>query len=334
MTRIAPSDTTRACTRRNGPSNGTRETNAANPGPLRPGTAAYRGRVRFRFLVRPGWIALILLVGVFSTLCFTVLAPWQYGRHLETQARNTAIRESLHATPRPLDQVLGRDAVPSTDEEWARVNFSGRYLPRGETLAWQRTVLGEPAFEVLTPFRLEDGRTVLVDRGYIRPVNSTRAPNYAPPPSGEVELTARVRLNEIDSEHRSTFRHDGHRWTYAINAGTVTDGNGIRTMPGYFTLVDGQPGALRALPLPQLDAGPYFSYSMQWIIFGSMAPLALLYLIYTEARSPSSRRGSEAASDQDRYGGRRPKAPRKSVAEAIAEEERREREQTTEQRRP
>ncbi|SFT52102.1 Cytochrome oxidase assembly protein ShyY1 [Actinopolyspora lacussalsi subsp. righensis] len=291
---------------------------------------AYRGPVRFGFLLRPGWLALLLLVAVFSTLCFTVLAPWQFSRHNETQARNDAIRASMRAEPKPLRDVLPREEAPSSSTEWKRVTFTGHYLSRGETLAWQRTVLGEPAFEVLTPFRLENGGTVLVDRGFIRPVESTRAPEYAAPPEGTVRLTARIRANEYDAEQRSTFRHDDHRWTYAINANTVERGVDIPMRSGYFTLVSEQPGVLQAVPLPRLESGPYLSYAMQWIIFGVMAPLALGYLVYSEARSPRTPNGRTSTGGTPDAGspgtGGRKRKPRMSVAELIAAEERREQE--------
>lgn len=290
--------------------------------------------MRFTFLLRPGWIALILLVGVFSTICFTLLAPWQFSRHAETQARNAAIKESFHAKPRPLEQVLPDGRAPSARTEWMQVTFTGHYLPDSEVLAWQRTVLGQPAFEVLTPFRLENGRALLVNRGYIRPVQSTRAPDYPAPPTGEVTLTARIRLNEHDAEQRPMFRHDGHQWTYAINSETVQQGTGVELRPGSFSLVAGQPGVLEPLPLPQLNSGPYLSYAMQWLIFGTMAPLAVGYLVFTEARSskapssprsPTSPQRAAQASARGTGGGKR---KRMSVAEAVAEDERREREQT------
>lgn len=278
--------------------------------------------MRLKFLLRPGWIALILLIVAFSTLCFTLLAPWQFGRNEETQARNNAIAESLHSQPKPLAEVLPDDRAPAERSEWTQVSFSGQYLPQGETLAWQRTVQGEAAFEVLTPFRLDNGTTLLVDRGYVRPVEATRAPDYPPPPSGRVTVAARVRANEIDSDQRPTFSHDGRRWTYAVNSNTVAAGTGIPMRPGYFMLTDGQPGVLSPLPLPQLDSGPFFSYALQWIAFGIMAPLAIGYLIYNELRPSPEPAGGDAQTSQ-RPGRRR----KMSVAEAVAEEERREREQ-------
>ncbi|MCI2420817.1 SURF1 family protein [Saccharopolyspora sp. K220] len=297
--------------------------------------------MRLKFLLRPGWLGLIGLVVVFSSLCFTLLAPWQFGRNDEAQTRNNAITESFHAAPKPLAAVLPAGQAPDQRTEWTKVLLRGQYLPNGETLAWQRTVQGEPAFEVLTPFRLDDGTTVLVDRGYIRPVNGTQAPDYAAAPTGDVTLTARIRADEQDSKQRPLFDHDGQRWAYAVNAQTIGNGIGIPLRPGYFMLAEGQPGVLDALPLPQLESGPYFSYALQWIAFGIMAIIAIGYLVYSELR-PEARPawrdettdGEPAEAPDDRPipsgppvggGGRRRK--KMSVAQAIAEDERREREE-------
>lgn len=275
---------------------------------------------------------MIALVVVFATLCFTLLAPWQFGRDRETETRNNAIQQSFTTPPRPLDEVLPPGRAIDVHTEWTKVELRGHYLPQGEVLAWQRTVQGEPAFEVLTPFQLDDGTRALVDRGYLRPVGGTHAPPFAPPPTGPVTLQARIRADETDSDHRPLFEHDGHRWAYAINAATIAQGNGISTRPGYFMLAENQPGVLEALPLPQLDSGPYFSYALQWITFGVMAIGSIGYLIYSELRPDATAPWQQQGSDQPPRQPAEPRKPRirgrrKAVAAAIAEEERREAEQ-------
>lgn len=273
--------------------------------------------MRLKFLLRPGWIGLILLVAAFSAVCFTLLAPWQFDRNEQAQDRNAAISESFEADPRPLREVLPGGRAPDEGTEWSQVTLRGHYLPEAEMLAWQRTVLGEPAFEVLTPLRTTTGETVLVNRGFIRPVEGTRAPEFAPPPSGEVSVVARARADEHDREQRPPFSHDGHRWVYAVDSGTVAAATGLDLHPGYFMLGNGEPGVLEPLPLPRLESGPYFSYALQWITFGVMAIGAIGYLIYSEVR-PSGDPAKPTAGRTSR---------RRSVAEAIAEEERREAEE-------
>ena len=76
---------------------------------------------------------------------------------------------------------------------------------------------------------------------------------------------------------------DGHRQVYAVNTRTVSAATGIRLEPGYIQLVEGAPGVLSALPLPPLNSGPSFAYALQWLAFGAMAPLGLIYFAWREA---------------------------------------------------
>jgi cytochrome oxidase assembly protein ShyY1 len=60
--------------------------------------------------------------------------------------------------------------------------------------------------------------------------------------------------------------------------------------PGYVELVAGTPGVLAPLPLPQLSGGPHFSYALQWLAFGVMAPAGLAYFAWRESRGGSGTR--------------------------------------------
>ncbi|MQA15476.1 MAG: SURF1 family protein [Pseudonocardiaceae bacterium] len=249
--------------------------------------------MRWTFLLRPGWVALILVVGSFTVLAFTVLAPWQFGRDDARAARNVAIEESFRSPPVPLREVLPSGRAPDPDSEWRQVELTGRYLPRGETVVRLRSVLGEPAFEVVVPVRLTDGTTVLVDRGYLRPAPGVRVPDYPPVPRGEVTLQGRLRVAETDPGDRPAVRRDGTTQIYAIDPATVTSLTGIELQPGYVQLNAGQPGVLSALPLPQRSSGPHLAYALQWLAFGVMAPLGLGYFAWREGtdRRPDEPRG-------------------------------------------
>jgi cytochrome oxidase assembly protein ShyY1 len=183
-------------------------------------------------------------------------------------------------------------------------------------MARLRTVLGEPAFEIVTPFRLTDGRTVLVDRGHESPQAGRSVPEYVAPPTGQVTITARAQDDE-PADKRPSFLDTGKRQIYSINAGTVAAATGVKLDPGYFQLDANQPGVVKggAIPLPQLDDGPYFSYAIQWLIFGSMALFGWGYFSWREARPGG------ALDNVDKPA--RPK--RKSVAEILAEDEARDR---------
>ncbi len=267
---------------------------------------AYRWGVRLRLLLRPGWLLLALVVVSFAAACFTLLAPWQFQRHEDRKATNAAVAASFDAAPVPLAGV-----EPGPRSEWRRVTLTGSYLPEAEALARLRTVQGAAAFEVLTPFRLTDGSVVLVDRGFVRPVEGVRVPGFDAAPAGEVDLSARVRTGETNSQNRPAFDEDGRRQVYSIDPATVGAAAGLDIRPGYLQLEAGSPGVLGALPLPQLEAGPFLSYALQWIAFGAMTLLGLVYFTWREVKP-----GGALTEDRPR---------KRSVAEILAEDEAQER---------
>jgi len=113
--------------------------------------------MRWRFLLRPGWLALTAAVICFTIAAFTLLAPWQFRRAAERADRNTAIEHSFSTPPRPLRDVLAGHTEPDQATEWRPVQVSGHYLPSAEMVVRLRTVQGEPAYEVVVPMQLADG---------------------------------------------------------------------------------------------------------------------------------------------------------------------------------
>lgn len=266
--------------------------------------------MRLRFLLRPGWLALTLAVLAFAISSYALLAPWQFSRHTQRSVTNEAIRASFSAPPAPLDDLLPAGTPPGRGTEWRLATVRGTYLPESEAIARLRTVHSEPAFEVLTPLRLADGSIALVDRGFVRPVDGVAVPDYAPPPAGQVELLVRVRADEHDPAGREPIVDGGRRQVYAVDTRTVGQVTGLAIRPGYLQLEAPSPGVLGPLPLPVLDGGPFLSYALQWIAFGTMAVLAWAYFSWREIKPG----GVLSAPRADR--------PRRlSVAQQIAEEE-------------
>jgi cytochrome oxidase assembly protein ShyY1 len=256
------------------------------------------------FLLKPGWVILALVVVAFAYLCFNVLAPWQLGKHVRTSHRNNLIAASVHADPVPIEKLLGTGSAGApADDEWRRVDLTGDYLPDSTVLVRLRSVDDSPAFEVLTAFRLTDGRAVLVDRGYVSPIgaDAIRPPAVwaTEPPAGRVTVAARIRRSEGVIPSRPPIAEDGYRQVYSIDAGQVAALTGVPLVAGYVQTESGQPGAFRPVELPQLDAGPYLSYGLQWLAFGLMAPLGLGYFVRSEIRQRREERQTSGAASPD-----------------------------------
>ncbi len=239
---------------------------------------------RLSFLMRPGWIALALVVVGFAYLCFTVLAPWQLGKNTSTSRENNQINASLTADPIPVASVLPHQDSSAPDQQWHPVNATGHYLPDAQVLARLRVIESQPAFEVLVPFVVDGGPTVLVDRGYIRPEVGSQVPDFAAPPTGTVTITGRLRDSETAPPDKKPFTEQGFRQVYAIDTGQIAQLVGVPLTGSYVQLAENQPGGLGVAPLPHLDAGPFLSYGIQWIVFGIVAPVGLGYFAYSELK--------------------------------------------------
>jgi cytochrome oxidase assembly protein ShyY1 len=240
---------------------------------------------RLAFLLRPGWVALILVVIAFTYLCFMVLAPWQLGKNTRTSRENQQIENSLNTAPVPLKTLLPQQDSSAPSAQWRRVTATGHYLPDVEVLARLRVVEGDQAFEVLVPFVVDDGPTVLVDRGYVRPEPGSHVPPIPRPPQETVTLTAHLRDSEPAIHDKEPFSRDGVQQVYSINTDQVSVLTKVPLAGSYLQLVENQPGGLGVIGVPHLDAGPFLSYGIQWISFGILAPIGLGYFAYSEIRA-------------------------------------------------
>ena len=237
-----------------------------------------------RFLLRPGWLAFIAVVLGFVAVCYTVLAPWQFNREDQREAQQAQIDRALDVAPVPVSDLVPGAAVDPADE-WRQVTLTGEYLPEDEALVRLRVVDGRPAFEVMTPLRLTDGRTVAVDRGSVAAPDGQAIPEFADAPIGTVTVTGRLRVNETDTSGRPSFDTGGHRQIYAADSRALATATGVGMVDGYAQLVAGQPGVLDVLPVvPPVSGAPFtnFSYALQWITFGAIAVIALGLFIRLE----------------------------------------------------
>ncbi len=252
-----------------------------------------------RFLLRPGWLAFIALVVGFVVACYALLAPWQFGREEQRAAQERAIAAADAAPPVPLAELVPPGAGVGPDAVWRRVTATGTYLPEAEAVVRLRVVDGRPAVEVLTPLRLDDGRVVTVNRGWVAVTDGQQTPAYPAPPAGPVGVTARLQPDQADPGDRPVVRGEGPPQLYAVDSRVLGATTGLDLVPGHLRLEPGAPGALGPLAVTPTAGGdaPFtnFSYGLQWLTFGLIALVALGYFIRLELlqrRGARERRGA------------------------------------------
>lgn len=247
----------------------------------------------WRQVLTPGWVIAALLIGVFSYYAFTFLAPWQLGKNEALVERNEHISAAFEHDPEPLSSRLGADGSLGADAEWSRVVATGHYTG-DDVLLRLRPVDGTPAFQILTPFALDDGRVIVVHRGWVKAENSTQVPAVEPAPSGEVTITGLLRADE--GEHPNPPMHEqGYDMVYSISPAQIGSLTSTEVVSPYLQLLGDEPGVLDPIPLPQLETGNHLSYGLQWILFGLAAPAGLIYFLYSDSRE---RRRFEAEQEQ------------------------------------
>ena len=133
---------------------------------MHPTTELY-GRGVYRFLLSRQWV-ILTLVALLLIPTMIRLGIWQMHRYEERSARNQLVADALGAKPVPVEEMTSPVHTVTRDERYRQVTAKGRFDTDDEVVVRRRTNGDdEIGFHILTPFVLDDGRVLLVNRGWI-----------------------------------------------------------------------------------------------------------------------------------------------------------------------
>jgi surfeit locus 1 family protein len=215
---------------------------------------------------KPAWIP---AVAALLTVVVCVLAGnWQHRRMHEKEALQAQIAAAANAEPLPL---------PSGVADWStwryrRVTLDGEFDARHSMLVDNRVRAGRIGFDVVTPFALADGRTVLVDRGWIAAGPTRDTLPDVPPPRGRVTFRGRIDIPPAYFELGDHRAPTGPLWQH-LDPAKFREATGIGVLP---IVVDAlemphDDGLRRDPPLPDTGTEKHLGYMMQWYTFAAMA---------------------------------------------------------------
>ena len=271
----------------------------AHPASDGPGGARrrYRQPRMYRFLLRPKWIAFTLGM-VLLIVTMVNLGLWQLRRLDQREKVNAAVEQRYDRPPRDLDDVLTPGADPD-ELEWLPVVAVGTYRPEGTIRIVNRSQNGFAGDNIVVPLDLGDGRVLLVNRGFVRLDEEAPAP-----PSGEVEVTGRLRPSQ---ERRFGQLSDPAE-------GTLTDAQRVdiprlqqqvdeEVVGMYidaFASVPADSPMLEPVVKPDLSEGSHLSYAVQWFIFSVCAAVGWVLAVRHSAgkRQRDAARAAEPAPAQ------------------------------------
>lgn len=244
----------------------------------------------------PKWLIRHVLV-VALALSMIWLGFWQL-RRLDEKKTYKALVEARQEQPvADVERVVPVDAAvddTSVDDVLYRsVRATGTYDAADTVVVENRTYNAAPGAWVLTPLRLDDGRSVVVNRGFI---GYDRQGDIVPPPPppGRVTIEGLVFPSQEKGRFGPTDPKTGRLDVLArVDITRLQAQVDVDLLPAYVQLVTSDPeepaparGApeLVALGPPTPDLGPHLSYAVQWLIFTSIAVGGYALLLRRVAR--------------------------------------------------
>lgn len=219
----------------------------------------------YRFLLRPRWIAFHLLV-VAGIIVMINLGFWQLRRLDERQEFNTLIEERYDEPAVPIDDLLQPDTDPD-DVAWRPVSAAGTYVDEGGILVVNRSQNGRAGVNAVAPLRLDDGRILLVNRGFV-PLTF----EVADVPAADVTVTGRLRPTQERRLGQLSDPADGVlAEAQRLDIDRLAPQFDATLVPMYLDLIESSPAEIGPFPepviAPDLSEGNHLSYAVQWFIF-------------------------------------------------------------------
>jgi cytochrome oxidase assembly protein ShyY1 len=252
------------------------------------------------------WAGYLALTVIFAIVC-CALGTWQLNRRAEALAEVARIDANYDADPQPVAEALPDPAGFDIDQRWQVVALTGEFLADEEVVVRNRPFEGSSGFEVITPFRLDDGTVFMVDRGWIAQNSQGRPSEAAPPPSGRVEVTARLKAGEDRIAGRTSTgvelaTIDLDELAERVEAPTYTGAYGVLVQSG--ADVDEPP---LAAARPIRDEGPHLSYALQWYVFALLGFIGLAWAANQERKGHAEASAGAGSTKRAPHDLKRPK---------------------------
>ncbi|MGW3652144.1 SURF1 family cytochrome oxidase biogenesis protein [Streptomyces sp. NPDC000878] len=255
----------------------------------------------YRFLLSRQWV-ILTLVALLLIPTMIRLGIWQMHRYEERTARNQLVADALSADPVPVEKLTSPGHTVTTGERYHTVSAKGRFDTDDEVVVRRRTNSDdEVGYHVLTPFVLDDGKVLLVNRGWIPAdgPSQTAFPSIPAPPKGEITVTGRLMPAETTAASGiKDLKGLPDRQIMLINSEQEARRLGAEVLGGYIVLTTPEPKG----DTPELlgkpgneNAALNYAYAIQWWLFSAAVPLGWVILVRRERRDLAEAAAESAA---------------------------------------
>jgi cytochrome oxidase assembly protein ShyY1 len=259
----------------------------------------------YRFLLSRQWVILTLLALVLIPTMVR-LGFWQMHRYEERSARNQLVADALAAKPVPVERLTSPGHTVTSSERYRTVTAQGRFDTDDEVVVRRRTNADdEVGFHVLTPFVLDDGKVLLVNRGWIPAdgPSQTAFPKIPAPPGGEVTVTGRLMPDETtEASGIKDLKGLPDRQIMLINSGQEAKRLDASVLGGYVAQTAPEPQGDTPEPLGSPgdeNAALNYAYALQWWLFAAAVPVGYVILARRERRDREAAAATAEQADDE-----------------------------------
>ncbi|HEX4885744.1 MAG TPA: SURF1 family protein [Casimicrobiaceae bacterium] len=217
-----------------------------------------------------------------AIVVFVAAGNWQRGRMHQKEAWGEQLAAAEAAPPVPLP----RDVPDWSAWRFRAVELAGTFDAQRQFLLDNKVQRGRVGYHVVTPIVLDDGRAVLVDRGWV-PGGATRAEVPAVPvPAGRVVLSGRLNLPPQGYVELAATAPERGVWQN-LDPARFAAATGLAVLPVVVEATQGAgEGFVREWPRPEVGTEKHRIYMMQWYAFAAMAAGLWLWFTFRRRGAP------------------------------------------------
>lgn len=226
------------------------------------------------------WLPRRWLAGVLALLAvalFIWLGIWQLER-AEYKGQILSAHDRQRAQPRV--SLLHLLQLPPAQHAWHPVRLQGRFLPGQYFLLDNSIRSGRVGYEVLQPFRSDEGLLVLINRGWVLGSPYRQQLPEVPAVKQRVSVEAVATAPALgEMAVQTEDREQGWpRVVQAVRLASLQRQLGEDLVPLVLRLESTSPGALLAQwPTRHIDPDRHRAYALQWFSFAFLVPVLLFF---------------------------------------------------------
>ena len=236
-------------------------------------------------------ISLVAILGVIATL---MLGQWQLSRGEQKEQMLALLEKQMSLDP--LGQEEFKKLATSDLKSYVnrRINLSGQWIQGQTVYLANRSHAGKSGFWVMTPLKLGEGVTVMVERGWVawNPKSPSEMPTDVQTPSASVTIEgliveppskmlelwggsgAGTKTSEEQPSQQQTYLRSGIWQNFDLNL--FESQTGLKLSAVVHQLGSPSEGLIRELPAQGVSADRNFGYAVQWFMLSAL--IAGLYL--------------------------------------------------------